>query len=283
MTRPADRVTAKERAAIADWMAAHGVTRCERHVSGPVPEPVDWDRLPRGSAQAVRHVPYQPPQSLSVQAALEWAFAVERASMDVDEIAASTGGARRARGVEAMIAERASLGAVSIDTSPGRSEPADEAQEIASLLRHALPWRDAVWLADLARARSAPDLLDHMVPRMQPVGWVHGRGGPVGRKVDLAEGPAAVALGLPVRGGWPEGACTRRNRKGVVVRDPIPATPVRSSITVDMIARARRLYLDWWGHLLTVRVALGARIGRIEITDEMPDMTPWRGTEPAGG
>lgn len=272
------RMTMEERRLIDDALAAG----CVRRVAPrPQVRPVANDDVqPPVEVTAARRAPPDRPPAvparLSVRGALEWAFAVEHARMDYDEIEASSGAAQRGRSVEAVIAERAMLGPVSIDTSPGRSDPADEADLIASALRAALSWRDACWMAELARARRAPDLLDNMAPRLLPVEWVQGRGGSRGRVADVLSPGVAASLDLPPRGGWPVGTGLRRNRKGAVVRDPVSVTPCRWSPSADQVAAARRAWLDWWGHLLTVRSVLGARVGRIEITDEMPPLSPWR-------
>lgn len=272
------RVTREERALI-DAALADG--RCRRidPPAGNLDRPVSLRLVApddRPVASRVPPAPYAPPAALSVQRALEWAFATECAQMDADEIAATSGAERRARGTEALIAERAVLGKWRIDVSPGRSEPAEEAQIIASMLRHALPWRDAVWLADLARARRVPDLPASDGPRLVPEAWVFGRGCRRGRTADLFTPGVAASLGLPPRGGWPMGANRERNRKGVTIERPVLFTPCTFAPSASQIAQARRAWLDWWGHLLTVRAALGARVGRIAITDDMPPMQPWR-------
>lgn len=268
-----------DREMIEQAIAAGRVTVCPPRSKAKTHDPapkVEWDEIERGSGKKPTPAVYRAPERLGVRELLEWAFATERASMDADEIAAVTGGVRSARGTEALIAERAELGNVKVDVSGGVSLPADEADVVASVLRNCLPWRDAVWVADLARARSTPQLLDHITPRFQPIAWTHGRGGPVGRKVNLIDQNHANAFGLPVRGGWHDGASRRRNRKGVVVVDPIECTPVTQTITAAMVARARRTYLDWWGLLLTFHAAIGGRVGRIEVTGKMPAMEPWK-------
>ena len=266
-----------ERGLIEDAISEGKVTRIEtKRRRDPVPEPVDWPS--RGTPQRSKAPPERPQmqREMSIRRALEWAFADECASMDADELGASTGGQRRSRGVEALIAERAQLGSVSIDTSPGRSWPADEAEIIASVLRNTLPWGFAVWMADLARARAAPKLLEDRRPSLQPVSWVHGRGGHRGRKVDLNTPGVAENLGLPRFGGGQEAWAKRRNRKGVIVHQEVEFTPCRWSPTADQIAAARRDYLRWWGFLLELRAALGGQVGRITITSAMPQVEPWR-------
>ncbi|TYB83958.1 hypothetical protein [Oceaniovalibus sp. ACAM 378] len=205
-------------------------------------------------------------RQMGVQAALEWAFATEMAQMERDEVGASSGGQRAGVSMEYILYQRFMLGGVAIDTSPGRSSPADDAEVVASVLRATLLWHDASWLADLARTRCVPDCMAGEVPRLRPEDWAFGRGGRVGRRAD------SRPLGAE---GWPP--VERRNRKGAVVYDEVSFTPCTWSPTQSQIAGARRRYIDWWGHLLSVMVALqSAGLERIEVTDAMPPMTPWR-------
>lgn len=225
------------------------------------PAPKPSDRQPASKTPP----PYRLPDTMSVRQALEWAFMTEKASFDYDEIGATSGGMRSGRGTECLLIERKMIG-TTIDTSPGYSEPAEDAVVIASIVRDVLHWRDAVLVAELARAGREPDWMRDAKPHVIPVEWVYGRGGKRGRTGDSSR------LGGE---GWRP--IKRRNKKGVIVEDIVLFTPVTVRPTADQIARARRGYLDWWGHLLTVGTALrSARIRKFKVTDEMPDLTPWR-------
>ncbi|MGB2203177.1 MAG: hypothetical protein ACPH5G_17745 [Pseudooceanicola atlanticus] len=212
--------------------------------------------------------PYEIPAEMSVRQALEWAFLTERASMDADEIGAVAGFGFRGRGAEAVIEERFHLGKRKIDTSFGRSEPAEDAQLVASVLRNELPWYAATWIADLARAGRAPVEMVFETPRLNPVEWHTNQHGRRGRTADAAE---LGAFGWkPVR---------RRNRKGIIVAEKVEYTPCHWSPTWSQIAAARRAYLDWWGHLLTIQYALrAAGPRRFSVTKEMPPLSPWKAT-----
>lgn len=208
--------------------------------------------------------PYRLPETMSVLAALEWAFRTEKASFEFDEIGGSAGGQRPGRGTEAVLIERGMIGAT-IDTSRGRSEPADDAQVIASIVRNVLPWGTACFVADLARAGREPDWMEDASPRLVPVEWVYGRGVCRGRTGD------ASRLGSE---GWPH--WFRRNKNGVRVEEVVLFTPCTWTPTAKQIAGARRIYLDWWGALLEVRAALAHVDLKFRVTDEMPAMCPWR-------
>lgn len=262
------KLTAEERAAIDEAVASGMVQTLAPYVPARYrrsPAPVGTDRDPAGKQPRA----YELPDRMAVREALEWAFATEKASFDFDEIAATSGGQRQGISMEQLILERSRLGSVSIDTSPGRSEPAEEAQVIASIVRAVLPWHAACFVADLARARTAPDWMPDARPRMEPVEWVYGRGVRRGRTEDASRLGGA---------GWPH--WKRRNRRGAIVEETVLFTPTTWSPSPSVIAHSRRRYLDWWGCLLEVGVALtGVELGRFAVTDDMPAMTPWRGVD----
>ena len=95
-------------------------------------------------------------RALPVRELLEWAFRDERAAFEADEIGASSGAQRQGVSMEHILEQRFMLGGVAIDTSPGTSSPHEDAEVVASVVRAALPWPDAVWVADLARAGREP-------------------------------------------------------------------------------------------------------------------------------
>lgn len=212
-------------------------------------------------------------RELGVWDALQWTFGTECAAMDADELGASSGGQRPALSMEAILEQRFMLGGVKIDTSPGRSDPAEDAEVIASVVRSQLTWHDAVWIADLARAGRMPNAMVGEVPRLLPEEWHGNRHGWRGKASDSAE------LGDQ---GWRP--VPRRNRKGVIVRDEVRYTPCTWTPTASQIGAARRRYLDWWGHLLTLQIAFrSVGLQRIRITRAMPPMTPWLGGAAASG
>lgn len=94
---------------------------------------------------------------MSIQRALEWAFGAEHAQIDFEPNAPEY--RRRGLGMEAVLLSRAQLGAT-VDTSRGRSFPADDAEIIASFVA-ALPesyggMAMALTIARHARAYTTP-------------------------------------------------------------------------------------------------------------------------------
>lgn len=203
---------------------------------------------------------------ISVRLLLEWSFGTEKATLEADAIGASSGAGRVGVGMEYILQQRFMLGGVAIDTSPGRSTPADDAEIVASVVGSVLPWRDALIVAEHARAGTTPDWMPGAVPRLQPAAWQGNQHGWFGKPED------ARHLGSK---GWPP--MRRRNRKQVIVEEPVRYTPCVWAPTASQISAARRRYLDWWGYLLTVQSALRqVGLGRWSVTKAMPPMTPWR-------
>ncbi|MEC8629890.1 MAG: hypothetical protein VXY73_07350 [Pseudomonadota bacterium] len=204
-------------------------------------------------------------REIDIERLLHWAFASECARIERDEIGATSGGARRGVGIEAKIAAAGVLGC-RVDTFPGRSAPARDAEIVASIVAHALPFDAALWVAELSRARRRPDPMIGAVPRLVPVEWCVNRHGRHARTRDASE------LGVE---GWPP--VTRRNRRGNVVTEPVVYCPCDVTPSHGKIGAARQAYLAWYGHLLTLRVAIqGAGLERFTLSHDMPPMRPWR-------
>ena len=167
--------------------------------------------------------------------------------------------------MEYILLQQAELGR-RVDVSRGRSYPADDAELIAAAVQGALPRSEALWLAELVRSGTTPDPMVGAMPRIVPEGWHQNQNGWRPATADAAE------LGS---GGWrPQ---PRRNRKGAIVHDAVRYTPCRWERTPSEIGVARRRYLDWIGHLMTVLAVLRHEpLTWIEITGDLPDMTPWR-------
>lgn len=256
-----DRITDEEREMIDSVVSAGRVSRLPAQVRAPTPDPVG-QIAQSCPARRVTEVP----KIMGVQAALEWAFSTECAQMDAVELDGVSGAARgKAMSAEAVLLSRAALGAT-VDTSVGRSSPADDAEVIASVLRGtAANFSTAVWVADLARARRTPDWMEDETPRIAPVDWCYGRGGARGKTLDSS------TLG---GGGWPHQV--RRSRKGGIIRVPVMFTPCRWSITAQQIRQVRQDYLAWWETLLWVGGELrGIKFDRFTVSDEMPPLRPW--------
>lgn len=260
-----DKITAEEREMINQAMEQGRVqsfgARVPARLRPSKPLPASG-KEPAGKTPQPRRLPAE----LPVKDALEWAFCTEKAGFDFDEIGASSGGHRRGISMEQLILERHMLGNVSIDTSGGRSSPAEDAEVIASIVRSALPWGAACFVAEHARAKREPDWMKDAHPQIVPLDWVYGRGGRRGRTADAAR------LG---GGGWPH--WKRRNRKGAIVDETVLFTPITWAPTARQVASARRMYLDWWGNLLDVSVALrSVKLSLFKVNSEMPPLTPWR-------
>lgn len=196
-------------------------------------------------------------RKINIQGLLHWAFGVEHAQLDYDEISAVGGHGLPSRGAEARLIEQGLIGCV-IDTSPGRSYPHDDADLVATVLRNSLRWDQAVWVAGLARAGRSPDWMRDARVRCVPVAW---RGANQHGQLAATEEVERIKC---------------RTRRGIVTRS-VQICPVTYTPTASQIAAARRAYLDWWGCLLHVGSALrGHRMRRYELTSDMPAMTPWK-------
>ncbi|WP_149866425.1 hypothetical protein [Tropicimonas marinistellae] len=217
-----------------------------------------------------RNAPVRPGRQrepIAVQELLEWAFAVECASLDFDEFAPG-----RCVGIEAVLMEQARLGA-KIDGG-GWSPRATDAEIVAAVVC-GMPVqrggrRMAVMIAELARARQVPDWMPGAVPRLAPAEWKRAsrHGGPMAR--------------TDVAGHWdeekwlrnPKNPTTRIRR---VKRHEIRFCPCRWTPSNERISAARRFYLDWWGALLHLQDALrSVGLDGFKVTSVMPPMTPWR-------
>jgi hypothetical protein len=254
-------LTRDEQAAIEAAVAAGRVQRVAPPVAKsppPLRRPAD-EAPPPSKAPEPRAV-----RRMGVRQALEWAFGVERAQLAFG--AEALGGVGLPRfGMEFLLMERAMLGQ-EIDVSRGRSLPADDAELIAACVQSALAPADAIWIAELARGGLTPDPMAGVVPRLQPAEWHGNRHGWHGKRADAAQ--------LRAEGWAPE---RRRNRKGVIVEDPVWYTPTIWSPGAEKVAAARRAYQNWRGYLLTLRPALQAvGLRWVEVTDAMPPLAPWR-------
>ncbi|WP_136440325.1 hypothetical protein [Pacificoceanicola onchidii] len=199
---------------------------------------------------------------ISVRSLLEWAFATECATLDFDEVGAALGIGLPAAGAEYRVSQQLALGrrrgeGVRPDTSFGRSNPHDDAELVATILRNAVPFHLAVRMAELARACTIPNW-DLGEQRLQPKEW--------GKRTRAGQhGKTAVlqVVEYVLRG-------RRRRREELYV-------PCHWVPSACQIASARRAYLDWWGGLLAVSAGLrGVELSRYVLSDHMPPMAPWQ-------
>jgi hypothetical protein len=200
-------------------------------------------------------------RALGVQVALEWAFRVEKAQLELPPPRDVTEEGFRF-GLEYVLLQRAALGC-KIDG--GQHKVGDythpDADVIAATVA-AIPEslggkRMAIRVAELARAGLTPDWMPGAVPRCVPVGTKRNRHGDRAISVVVAE--ERVLIG----GKW----------RSVEVR----ACPVTYSPHPEQIAAARRGYDDWWQALDWVRDGLIAcgMLRAVEVTAAMPKARPW--------
>jgi hypothetical protein len=195
-------------------------------------------------------------RALSVVKALEWAFAVERVSLDFDDLRSDF--ARPGCDTIWRLMQRGALGC-KVDGG-GHSARHDDAEVIASMVA-ALPvalggraMADSV--ARLARSGSVPDWMPDARLRCVVAGWRDTKHGRFAR-TEVVERIETV----------------HRGRK--IVRDVV-ACPVDFYPKPAHVAAARRGYQDWCLallHLQTQMRAYGLRT--IAVTSAMPARRPW--------
>ena len=184
-------------------------------------------------------------------------------ALGFDQVAPVSVGGGRGLSAEARSLEQLKLGlrhgtGVRVDTSFGRSLPADDAEIVASVVRAALPWRTALWVADLARAGRVPDWMPDPRPRCEPVEWKNGKNGRRARR-EKWHGTGTM---------WPDAAASAKFGW---------ACPVVFHDCAAEIEQARRAYRRWWHALLTVRQALqGVELQRHCLTSALPPGAPWK-------
>jgi len=199
-------------------------------------------------------------REMTIQQALEWAFAVEHARIDFDE----TGAHEFDRGGvdKIWILQRQHELGCRIDGG-GSSDPHSDAQIIAAAVE-ALPAnmggkRMALLVAECARARSVPDWRAEERRALVPCGWDCTDSGFTAHEV---KGDLWV---------WRDRHRIRRERR-------FPACPVTYTGSPSSVAAKRRQYLGWYGallHLLSELSWVGA-FTTIRIIDGLPDLSPWR-------
>jgi hypothetical protein len=202
-----------------------------------------------GQARAVK-------RTLSIKAALEWAFGSERVSVEFDEI----NDAPPATDTIYRLMRQGVLGC-KIDGG-GKSFGHHDAEIIASFVAR-LPLEHggkgmAVQIANLARAGVAPDWMPGAAPRCVPREWRLTKHGDFARTEVVGKGEIEF-----------------RGRK---VKYDLMACPVTYSPSAAQIAAARRDYLLWWGALLDLRHELHhfGGLTSIALTQDMPPLSPWR-------
>ena len=205
----------------------------------------------------------RPKRSMSVQQALEWAFRVEHAQLELPEPPDPERGQGFGFSLEYVLMQRAALGC-KIDG--GRYKMGtythEDAEVIAATLAgmpdHLGGKRMAIRVAELARAGLMPDWMPGAVPRCVPVNIKRNQHG---------ERAATMVVGT-------ERVLTRGKWRTVEVL----ACPVRFSPHPQQIEAARRGYEDWWLALDWVRSGLsaGRMLRELDLVKMMPKVRPWR-------
>ena len=200
-------------------------------------------------------------RALGVQAALEWAFGVEKAQL---ELPLPKGVAEEGFGfgLEYVLLQRAILGC-KIDGGQHKMggyvhvDAEVIATTVAGMPDSLGGKRMAIRVAELARAGLTPDWMPGAVPRCVPVDIKRNRHGD--RAVSVVVGTERVL----VRGKW-------RRRE-------VRACPVTFSPHPQQIDAARQAYDDWWQALDWVRDGLneGGMLREIELTASLPKVQPW--------
>jgi hypothetical protein len=201
-------------------------------------------------------------RALGVQAALEWAFRIEKAQLelpprqDADEESCGFG-------LEYVLMQRAVLGC-QIDGGQHKvggyvhQDAEVIAASVAGLPDSLGGIRMALRVAELARAVMTPDWMPGVVPRCVPRETRENQHGV--RAVTEVIGTERVLS----RGKW---RCVDVLHCPVIWR-PHP----------EQIASARRGYDDWWAALDWVRDGLvaGGILREVEVTGVMPKVKPWK-------
>ena len=200
-------------------------------------------------------------RALGVQQALEWAFRVEKAQLelplpsDIEEEGLGLG-------LEYVLLQRAALGC-KIDGGQHKigGHIHEDAEVIAATVA-GMPEslggkRMAIRVAELARAGLTPDWMPGAVPRCVPV--------------DVKQNQHGKRASIIIVG--TERVLARRKWRTVEVL----ACPVTWRPHPEQIASARRGYDEWWNALDWLREGLisGAMLREVEVTGVMPRGRPW--------
>ena len=200
-------------------------------------------------------------RALGVQAALEWAFRVEHAQLELPPPKDATEEGF-GFGLEYVLLQRAALGC-KVDGGQhkmGSYTHADAeviAATVAGMPDRLGGIRMAISVAELARAGMTPDWMPGAVPRCVPVDMKRNRHGD--RGVSVVVGTERILV----------------HGKSRIVE--VRACPVTFSPAPQQIEAARRGYADWWQALDWVRDGLvaGQMLREMEVTAAMPKVMPW--------
>lgn len=211
-------------------------------------------RITRASGTTVK-------RALGVQAALEWAFRVEKARLELplpQDVTEDGFGF----GLEYVLLQRAALGC---KVDGGQHKIGGYTHEDAEVIAATVAGmpdslggkRMAIRVAELARAGLTPDWMPGAVPLCAPVDVKRNQHG---------ERATTIVVGT-------ERVLTRGKWRTVEVL----ACPVTFSPHPEQIEAARRGYEDWWRALDWIRDGLteGGMLREVDVTSTMPKAMPW--------
>ncbi len=198
-------------------------------------------------------------REMTIQQALEWAFAVEHARIYFDEW-----GSREfdRPGVDNLwILQRQRELGCRVDGG-GTSDPHPDAQIIAAAVE-ALPIgvggrRMALLVAECARAGRTPDWRQDERRAVVPCGW------------DCTDEGFSAHEEKGDRWIWRDRHRNRREIRGVFC-------PVSYTGSAAELARRRREYLAWYGALLHLLAELSwcSALSALRLVDGLPELSPW--------
>ena len=201
-------------------------------------------------------------RALGVQAALEWAFRIEKAQLELP-LPQGVTEEGFGFGLEYVLLQRAALGC---EVDGGRHKLGGYTHEDAEVIAATVAGmpdalggkRMAIRVAELARAGLTPDWMPGAVPRCVPVEVKRNQHGV--RATTIVVGTERILT----RGKW---------RTFEVLACPITFSP-----HAEHIEAARRAYDDWWRALDWLRGGLtaGGLLREVEVTTVMPKGRPWK-------
>ena len=204
----------------------------------------------------------RPKRSMSVQQALEWAFRVEKAQLELP-LPKDVTDEGCGFGLEYVLLQRAALGC---QVDGGQYKLGGYTHEDAEVIAATVAGmpdnlggkRMAIRVAELARAGITPDWMPGAVPRCVPVEMKRNQHGE--RATTIVVGAERVLS----RGKW---------RTVEVLACPVTFSPHQ-----ELIDAARRAYDDWWLALEWVRDGLiaGGILREVGVTATLPKTRPWQ-------
>lgn len=204
----------------------------------------------------------RPKRVMSVQQALEWAFRVEHAQLELPEPPDPERGQGFGFGLEYVLMQRAALGCKIDGGQYKMGTYTHEDAEVIAATVVGMPdnlggKRMAIRVAELARAGLTPDWMPGAVPRCVPVEMKRNRHG---------DHATTVVVGT-------ERVLSRGKWRTVEVR----ACPVMFRPDARQIVSARRDYQAWRRALGWIQEGLisGEMLREVEITSAMPADKPW--------